>query len=74
MESRQEKLRALYGQLSGELQQWMSEDLKEESHPAAYSIDKAVSRLRESFMWTQDAMMQAMHFEKAVKPKLEVVK
>jgi hypothetical protein len=74
MESRQDVLRRLYSELSAVLQKWMSEDLSQETHPAAYSIDKAVSRLRESFMWAQDASMQAAHFEKEVKPKLEVVK
>ena len=72
MEERMNRLTELYKEISTELEAWMKEDMERDARPAAYSVDQAAMFARTSYMWTNDAAAQVLHFEKNVAPKLTV--
>ena len=71
MEERMEKLRKLYGEISDEMQKWMTEDMERDARPAAYSIDESMKLMRSSYMWANDAAAQEKHYLTTVKPQLD---
>jgi hypothetical protein len=80
MEGRMKEVQEKFAAVQQALSAWMKEDMKIEARPATYSISLSLDRLKESFMWAQDAHVQEIHFAKLVekttetKPGLELMK
>lgn len=73
LKARMEKIKSGCAVASEELQRWMQEDIATEARPAAISLEQAIMRLRECFMWANDAAAQTKHFEASLN-KIEVMK